>query len=568
MDMKYFPEQLTIQWIKQAYENNELTPGELFEEICKRVDKYADKNIWIVKPTKELVEPYLEALPKKSEQYPLWGIPFAIKDNIDLANVPTTSACAEFAYIPKEHATVVNKLIDAGAIPIGKTNLDQFATGLVGTRSPYGECHNAYQDEMISGGSSSGSAVSVALGMAAFALGTDTAGSGRVPAMLNTLVGWKPSVGSWSSKGVVPACASLDCVTVFANKIEDTKLVDQIAKGVDEQCPWSKAFETKGAVLPRKVYIPKEEPEFYGSFEKIYRKKWKQTIERVKRMGIQVEYLDMTMFQQAALLLYEGAYVAERWEDLKDFVEKNPGKTFPVTETILRSGAKEENTAAKLFGDLHKLQEYKSKARNILKDAVMIMPTAGGSFTRDQVREDPIVTNSKMGLYTNHCNLLDMSAIAVPENSMDRTYPFGITIFGRSDSQNLVMTFADLFLEEEEELFAVCGLHKKGFALESQLTSLGASFVESTKTASKYKLYRLPTSPVKPGMVCSKDGAEIHVDVYKIAKTKLGRFLDLVSAPLVIGNVELKDGTSVKGFLCEEYAVEDAEDITILGKFE
>lgn len=567
MDMRYFPKQLTIQWIKQAYVNGELTPEELLDEIIRRADQYADKNIWIVKPTKELLSPYLEQLPKDKEDYPLWGIPFAIKDNIDLANEPTTAACPAYAYTPTEHARVVEKLIAAGAIPVGKTNLDQFATGLVGTRSPYGECHNAYQDEMISGGSSSGSAVSVALGMAAFALGTDTAGSGRVPAMLNTLVGWKPSVGAWSTKGVVPACASLDCVTVFANRLEDVKQVDCIAKGVDLQCPWSRKFVDKGASLPKKVYIPKKEPTFYGSFANIYRKKWKQAIDRVKRMGIQVESLDMTMFQEAALILYEGAYVAERWEDLKEFVESHPGDTFPVTETILRSGAKEENTATKLFGDLHRLQAYKARARHILQDAVMIMPTAGGSFTRDQVREDPIVTNSKMGLYTNHCNLLDMAAIAVPENTRDRSYPFGITIFGRSDSQHLVMTFADAFLSEEDQLFAVCGLHKKGFELEYQLTSLGASFVESAKTAAKYKLYRLPTKPAKPGMVCDQDGAAIHVDLYRIAKNQLGRFLDFVSAPLLIGTIQLEDGRMVKGFLCEEYAVKEGEDITEQGSF-
>lgn len=214
----YVPEQLTIGWIKQAYAKQVLTPKELIEEMIKRAKAQEEKNIWIVPPTEEAIQPYLDALPKEREQYPLWGIPFAIKDNIDLAGVPTTAACPDFSYIPKENATVVEKLIKAGAIPIGKTNLDQFATGLVGTRSPYGEVHNAYQPEMISGGSSSGSAVSVALGLAAFALGTDTAGSGRVPAMLNTLVGWKPPVGSWSSKGVVPACASLDCVTVFAKK--------------------------------------------------------------------------------------------------------------------------------------------------------------------------------------------------------------------------------------------------------------------------------------------------------------------------------------------------------------
>lgn len=558
----YVPEQLTIGWIKQAYAKQVLTPKELIEEMIKRAKTQEEKNIWIVPPTEEAIQPYLDALPKEREQYPLWGIPFAIKDNIDLAGVPTTAACPDFSYIPKENATVVEKLIKAGAIPIGKTNLDQFATGLVGTRSPYGEVHNAYQPEMISGGSSSGSAVSVALGLAAFALGTDTAGSGRVPAMLNTLVGWKPPVGSWSSKGVVPACASLDCVTVFAKKMEDVELVNSIAKGFDAECCWSKTFQEKGKTLPKKVYIPKEEPEFYGDFKEIYRQKWNACIKRIKGLGILVEELDMNMFQKAALILYEGAYVAERWEDLKEFVEANPGKTFPVTETILRSGEKKENTAAKLFGDLHQLQQYKAKARLLLEDSVMIMPTAGGSFTREQVRRDPIETNSKMGLYTNHCNLLDLTAIAVPENSSDRTYPFGITIFGRSDSENLVLAFGEAFLASESIQLAVCGLHKKGYPLEYQLTELGAEWLGTAKTAKGYHLYELDTEPKKPGMVYQGDGeTSIEVELYDIPKQKLGYFMELVKKPLYLGDIELEDKRTVKGFLCEAAAIVGAREI-------
>lgn len=262
--MKFFPKKLSLKWINQAYDNNELTPYELVDEILKRAEENKDKNIWIVAPSRELMEKYISKLPPRSEDKPLWGIPFAIKDNIDLEGVPTTAACPEYSYMPKKSAFVVQKLIDTGAFPVGKTNLDQFATGLVGTRSPYGEVHNAYDDKMISGGSSSGSAVSVALGMAAFSLGTDTAGSGRVPAMLNTLVGFKPSLGAWSTSGVVPACASLDCVTVFANSLEDTETVNQYAKDYDTECVWSKEYEDKGKKLPEKIYLPLEEPTFFG----------------------------------------------------------------------------------------------------------------------------------------------------------------------------------------------------------------------------------------------------------------------------------------------------------------
>ena len=562
--MKYFPEKLSMTWIRQAYKNNELTPEELIDEIIKRADSAKDKNIWIIAPSHKLIDKYIKNLPEDSESCPLWGIPFAIKDNIDLEGVPTTAACPDFSYIPEKNALVVQKLIDAGAIPVGKTNLDQFATGLVGTRSPYGEVHNAHNPELISGGSSSGSAVSVALGMSAFSLGTDTAGSGRVPAMLNTLVGFKPPLGSWSTKGVVPACASLDCVTVFANSLEDAEEVNKYAKGYDTDCPWSLKYEEKGSKLPDKIYLPKDTPKFFGDNAELHKSKWYKAVERIKNLGIRTEFINYKMFYDAALILYDGAYVAERWADLKDFVESHTDKTFPVTEKILRSGGTEEKTAAKLFDDLHKLQYYKHKAREILENAVMVMPTAGGTFTREQVRSNPVGTNSLMGLYTNHCNLLNLMAIAVPENSKDKYYPFGITIFGLSENENLVIRTAEKFLESENVEFAVCGLHKKGYSLESQLTELGAEFIESTETTKEYNLYRLNTSPVKPGLVRVNDesGEKIAVDIYSIPKNKLGIFLDNVNPPLTIGNIELSDGRITKGFLCEEYVLKDAENIT------
>lgn len=567
--MKYFPDKLSITWIKKSYKSGELTPEELIDEIIRKADETKEKNIWITKPSHEITDKYLQNLPKDSENYPLWGIPFAVKDNIDLEDVPTTAACPEYSYIPEKNAFVVEKLIAAGAIPVGKTNLDQFATGLVGTRSPYGEVHNAHNPDYISGGSSSGSAVAVALGMCAFALGTDTAGSGRVPAMLNTLVGFKPSLGEWSTSGVVPACASLDCVTVFANNLADTQAVHSVAKGYDTDCAWSLKYEEKGRKAPDKIYLPKNEPRFFGDKAELHRSKWYHAIERLKNLGIKIEYMDYQMFYDAALILYDGTYVAERWADLKEFVEAHTGKIFPVTEKILRSGDSEDKTAARLFEDLHRLQYYRHKAKEILENAVMIMPTAGGTFTREQVRENPVETNSLMGLYTNHCNLLNLCAIAVPENSKDVDFPFGITMFGLADSENLVVETAERFLNAEDELFAVCGLHKKGFPLEYQLTELGAEYVESTETAKAYNLYRLDTVPVKPGLIRVSDesGESICVDIYRISKAALGSFCDRVVQPLTMGTVELIDGRKVKGFLCEEYAVKNAKNITGLKSF-
>lgn len=538
-------------------------------EIIRRAECAEEKNIWIVPPSEELINKCLDRLPENIEDYPLWGIPFAIKDNIDLEGVPTTAACPEFSYIPKKNAFVVQKLIDAGAIPIGKTNLDQFATGLVGTRSPYGEVHNAYNDELISGGSSSGSAVSVALGMCSFSLGTDTAGSGRVPAMLNTLVGFKPSLGAWSTSGVVPACASLDCVTVFANNLEDAEEVNKIVKVYDENCCWSVKYDEYGKKLPKKIYLPNKEPKFFGDNAESYKMKWYKAIDRIKNINVDIEYIDYKIFYDAARMLYEGAYVSERWSDLKDFVENNKDKIFPVTEKILRSGNTEDKTAAKLFEDLHKLQFYRHKVKDLLKDAVFIMPTAGGTFTRNQVRENPIETNSLMGLYTNHCNLLNLMAIAVPENSKDRDYPFGITIFGLSNSENLVIETASKFLKSENIEFAVCGLHKKGYSLESQLIELDAEYVESCTTSENYRLYRLKTIPIKPGLVRvkNKSGKNIKVDIFSISKEKLGLFIDNVVSPLSIGNIELSNGKIVKGFLCEDYIIDNADDITELETF-
>lgn len=568
----YYPERISIDWLKEKYRSGEVTPRDVIEEIISRCQTYEDYNIWIVKPDLKWIESYLKNLEHLDTSLPLWGIPFAIKDNIDLAGIPTTAACPAFAYTPKENATVVEKLIQAGAIPVGKTNLDQFATGLVGTRSPYGECHNSLDPKMISGGSSSGSSVSVALGLVSFALGTDTAGSGRVPAMLNNLVGYKPPIGAWSTKGVVPACASLDCVTVFAGNLSDAQTVDSVARGFDEECPWSREFAINSNRLPSIVYLPKELPEFYGFWKDEYADKWKKAVKRIvklaQRSRIEVKYIDYQMFQDAALILYEGAYVAERWEDLKEFVEQHPGETFPVTETILRSGAKPEQTAAKLFGNLHELQAYRQKAHQMLKDGVLIMPTAGGSFTRDQVRDDPIATNSKMGLYTNHCNLLDMVAIAIPQDTTDCVRPFGITVFSRFDREEIVFGFANAFLKTESIPFAVCGLHKRGRALAYQLEELGADYIETTQTARMYRLFELDTTPVKPGMFkTTKEGAAIEVDLYELPIHQLGNFMLHVDDPLTIGDIELFDGRVVKGFLCQEYAAETGMDITERGRY-
>ncbi|WP_294374446.1 allophanate hydrolase [uncultured Clostridium sp.] len=567
--MKYFPQKLTITWIKNSYKSKELTVEELINEIIRRSEANKEKNVWITAPSMELIKPYLDKLKdKKIEKCPLWGIPFAIKDNIDLKNIETTAACKEYGYVPKESAFVVKRLIEAGAIPVGKTNLDQFATGLVGTRSPYGEVHNSLNPELISGGSSSGSSVSVGLGEAAFSLGTDTAGSGRVPAALNCLVGYKPALGAWSTGGVVPACASLDCVTVFANNIEDAELVNDAARGFDKDCCWSKEFEPINKKLPKKICLAKEGVEFYGPYKDVYEKKWKNAVSRIKNLGIEVEYIDYTMFKKAASILYDGPWVAERWKDLGGFVKENPDKIFPVTKIILESGDNKEHTAAKVFEAMHELQKYRSIAAQILKDSVLIMPTAGGTYSREEVRNNPIETNSNMGKYTNHCNLLNMSAIAIPENSRDKEIPFGITIFGLAEDEGVVLKTAEKFLESESTTLAVCGLHMKGMELENQLVELNGQFKETTETKACYKMIKLNIKPEKPGLVrVNNGGKSFEIDLYDIPTENLGRFLLNVKSPLGIGNIELKDGRIVKGFICESYVESEAEDISNYSSF-
>ncbi|OBZ09451.1 allophanate hydrolase [Bacillus sp. FJAT-26390] len=604
------PLQLTVGWLRESYASGLLTPEDVIAEIVQRSISDAGMNIWITPPSMASIKPYLERLAGLDPaDAPLWGIPFAIKDNIDVAGVPTTAGCETFAYTPQEHASVVERLVAAGAIPLGKTNLDQFATGLVGTRSPYGEAHNSLRPELISGGSSSGSAVAVARGQAVFSLGTDTAGSGRVPAALNEIVGYKPSLGSWPVKGVVPACASLDCVTVFANSLEDALVVDSIARGIDENDPWSRYVPRQEAGLPAKICLPKQPVDFYGPFAEKYEDAWQAAVKRIEQLNIPIAYVDYELFSDAAAILYDGPWVAERWADLKDFIEANPNAAFPVTEQILRSGAAARHDATSVFSALHKLQAYKLEARKLLQDAVLVMPTCGGTWTREQVWQDPIRTNSDMGRYTNHCNLLDLCAVAVPAGLADEWLPFGITLFALAENEHLINEAARSFVNEGERtveagnaagnenaqavvddtlaltaqtsaneigaasdpveemiVVAVCGLHMRGYPLEKQMNGLHARFIREARSAPRYKLVKLPTTPAKPGMIKQlQGGASIELELWEMSPAAFGTFTSLIPAPLGIGKVELNDGSEVSGFVCEAYAAANAEDITAYG---
>lgn len=571
MNREDFPRKLTIQWLREQYVQKAITPEEVVREIIDRANVDREMNIWITPPSMEVIAPYLNNLttldPATS---PLWGIPFAIKDNIDLAGIPTTAACPEYQYIPEENAIVVERLIAAGAIPLGKTNLDQFATGLVGTRSPYGETHNSLNKDLISGGSSSGSAVAVARGHAVFALGTDTAGSGRVPAALNNLVGFKPSIGAWPVKGVVPACASLDCVTVFAHNLEDTLAVDAIVRGIADGDPWSREMPQLTFKLPQKICLPKEPIEFFGPYANEYARAWDAAIARVRKLNIPIEYIDYQLFAEAAAILYEGPWVAERWADLGDFIDAHPEAIFPISEQVLRSGAAQKHNAASVFHAIHKLQSLKLSTRKLLDNAVMVMPTSGGTWTREQVRQNPISTNSDMGRYTNHCNLLDLCAVAIPTGAAAANIPFGITLFALNENESLIYATADLLLKSSPNttLIAVCGLHMRGYPLEDQMRDLGAKFIGEGLTAAKYRLIKLPTVPAKPGLIKHSDGgASITVEIWEMPIDAFGVLTASIPAPLGIGKIELLDGVEVPGFICEAYAAGYAEDITAFGSW-
>ncbi|OZB91272.1 allophanate hydrolase [Paenibacillus sp. XY044] len=574
------PESLTITRLMDLYQERRITPRQVIEEIIERAEADREMNIWIEAPTMERIAPYLEQLEALDPaNCPLWGIPFAVKDNVDVAGYPTTAACPDFQYEPGEHAFVVQKLIDAGAIPVGKTNLDQFATGLVGTRSPYGETHNALKPELISGGSSSGSSVAVARGQAAFSLGTDTAGSGRVPAALNRLVGWKPSLGAWSVGGVVPASASLDCVTVFTNQLQDALTVDRIVRSVDDGDCWSKALPMNPAQAPLKLLIPEQTDLFFGPFAAEYEQAWGRALRRIESLGIPIERIDISLFREAAKLLYDGAWVAERWASLGDFVQNRPGSVLPVTEQILRSGADKDYDASSVFQAIHLLQQYKRKTAAMLACAVLVLPTCGGTWRREDVARDPLNTNRELGRYTNHCNLLDLCAAAMPGGDAAEDLPFGVTFFALSGNEHLIEYTAGKFedrnrpaLEPEVSVksdttqVAVCGLHMRGFPLEKQMCASGARFVRETLTAPKYRMVKLDTVPAKPGLIkVPAGGAKLRLEVWEMPLSAFGEFTASIPAPLGIGKVELEDGREIPGFLCEAYAAEGLCDITASG---
>lgn len=436
-------ENLEISVLRTQYLSGALTPTQLVERLDARIGHDEPHNIWIRRLTRDEMLVYVRALEGKNPaDLPLYGIPFAIKDNIDLAGIPTTAACPDFAYVPEKSATVVQRLIDAGAIPVGKTNLDQFATGLVGARSPYGPGRNAFDPDYISGGSSSGSAVSVALNLASFSLGTDTAGSGRVPAAFNNLVGLKPSCGVLSTSGVVPACRTLDCVSIFAKTPADAETVFAVAQGFDAADAYSRAVESPAPALPAnfRFGVPRPEqlaffgnPDTPGLFD--------AAVEQLQALGGEKVEIDFQPFLDTARLLYEGPWVAERYTAIRDFIERQPESLFPVTRKIIAGATK--FSAADTFAALYKLKAMQRLTAPVWNEIdVLLTPTAGTIYTVAEVEADPVKTNSNLGYYTNFMNLLDLCAVAVPAGFQKNGLPFGITLAAPAFSDAMLLQLA------------------------------------------------------------------------------------------------------------------------------
>lgn len=581
---------LDITTLRAGYAAGTLSPEAVLDEVYARIETMGERPVWITLRPKAEVLTHLAAAPKG----PLWGIPFAVKDNIDVAGLPTTAACPDFAYTPARSATVVEKLEAAGAIVVGKTNLDQFATGLVGTRSPYGICSSVFSAEHIAGGSSSGSGVAVAAGLVSFALGTDTAGSGRVPAAFNNIVGLKPTKGMLSTRGVVPACRSLDCVSIFAGTVADAQTVLAAAAGYDAEDCYSRPLPAGAttAVDTESFHfgVPAGGLDFFGDAEaaQLYR----QAITRLESLGGVKVDVDFTPFREAARLLYAGPWVAERLAAIRDFALKSPNAIHEVVRGIILGAG--TLTAVDGFQGFYRLAELVRQAETQWAAMdVMLLPTTGTTYRIDQVLADPVRLNSALGTYTNFVNLMDLSALAVPAGRRKSNgLPFGVTLMGRAFDDGRLTVLGDrlhrawpdacvggtaVHLGQTPSLrpqaapdrvtVAVVGAHLAGQPLHGQLTERRARLVATTRTAPGYRLYALAgTVPAKPGLVFDGVGAGgIEVELYEMDFAAFGSFVALIPPPLGIGTLRLADGGMVKGFLCETHAVTGAEDITATG---
>ena len=584
----------------QSYAQGKLKPSEVVRAIHAQIINDED-HVWIHKLPLDLLLRYArEVEAKEMASLPLYGIPFAIKDNIDLAGTPTTAACPAYSYIPEHSATVVQKLMNAGAIPIGKTNMDQFATGLNGTRSPYGACRNAFNPDYIAGGSSSGSAVAVAKGLVCFSLGTDTAGSGRVPAAFNNLVGYKPTRGWLSTRGVVPACRSLDCISVFTYTAEDAACILAVTAGYDNNDIYSRqreAQEINFSLTPHfRFGVPRaEQRQFFGNNDNL--RLFNAQIALLQKLGGEAIDIDFSPFLEAGRLLYEGPWIGERFAAIREFFKRNNEEVISPVREIITSATR--FSAADAYDGLYHLRTIKRQANAIWNDVdCLLMPTAGTIYTIKAMLQDPVSLNTHLGYYTNFINLLDYAAVAVPAGFQRNNLPFGVTLaapayqdyallhlaarvqqayrlpLGATGIQNTAQLDDKLFselLKPDQVRLAVCGAHLSGLPLNRELTARQGKLMICTKTSPDYRLYALSEgTPSRPGMVHvneNEQGYAIDVEVWELPVGELGSFVAGIPKPLGIGTITLANGEMVHGFLCEQYAVTNAKDISQLGSW-
>ncbi|WP_298224768.1 allophanate hydrolase [Acidocella sp.] len=577
---------LEFSAIRSGYEAGTITPTALVKTLLARIATYSDKAVFIslVKAENLLAEAAKLEL-EGSAGKPLYGIPYVVKDNIDVTGLPTTAACPAFAYIPEQDATTIARLRAAGALLIGKANLDQFATGLNGTRSPYGAPRSVFNTAYVSGGSSSGSAVAVGAGLAAFSLGTDTAGSGRVPAAFNNLIGLKPSIGRLSATGVVPACKSLDCISIFANCVADAMAVLSAAEGYDASDAYSRPPANHPLpAVPRLGVLAGKDKDFAGDVAAFAL--YEAALGKAKALGWELVEIDYAPFRDIAALLYGGAFLAERTAATRAFMRRHADDVFPVVRAIIEGGHK--FSAADAFDDIYKVQALRQLTMaEFVKCDALLLPTAPTIFTIEEMLAEPVKHNSTLGLYTNFVNLLDMAAIALPAGFKPDGLPFGVTLIGPAFSEASLAVCADKLHNalgagagltraepygryegpSNEVSLVVAGAHLSGMVLNHELTSLGARLMRPAFTAPDYRLFALATNPPKPGLAQTPgfSGAGIAVELWSLSPSAFGHFVATLPAPMVIGRVTLEDGSVHPGFLCEAYALEGAADITAHG---
>jgi len=547
--------------------------------LYDRLDAEPLNPIWIGRVNRE------NALKRAREieshpELPLAGMTFAVKDNFDVAGMDTTAGCPAYSFQPSETATVVRRLEEAGALLIGKTNMDQFATGLVGTRSPYGACSSIFNSRYISGGSSSGSAVAVASNQVTFSLGTDTAGSGRVPAAFNGLIGLKPTRGLLSTHGVVPACRSLDCVSIFAANCIDAHEVWQIARGFDRSDVYSREPRAGQGAAPWlysdfRFGVPSpEQTEFFGDEEAAYL--FQTAVEHLQQIGGEKVVIDYTPFRLAAELLYGGSWVAERFVAIRDFFNAHSAEMDPVVRNIIGGAAK--LTAADTFESEYRLRELCAEAAKPWREMdVLVLPTTGTIYTHEQIASDPVKLNSNLGYYTNFVNLMDLAALALPAGLRPNGLPFGISFIAPAFADEALLALGHRYLGGTTPLVAkspgcvevaVVGAHLSGEPLNYQLIERGARLIKTCRTATDYRLYALAgTVPAKPGLVRDPSfrGPGIELEIWAMREDRFGDFVAAIPAPLGIGTVTIDDGDEVKCFVCEPHAMAGATEITHFG---